>query len=70
MSYQYLYCPACAMRRAAFDYHCSVCGSLVRRPAAPAAHVTHQTLRAWQPIVQASAPVDARQSAEREAVAA
>jgi hypothetical protein len=33
MTYQYSFCPACATRRVAYDYRCTVCGGEVRRMA-------------------------------------
>jgi hypothetical protein len=64
MSYQYLFCPACATRRASYGYSCSVCGSLVRRTTvARQAPVTAREALNWKPVVQAPAatPVETRE---------
>ena len=47
MSYQYLFCPACHTRRAAYNLQCSVCGGLMRRTPI-ASHISPAVLR--QPV--------------------
>jgi hypothetical protein len=64
MSYQYLFCPACSTRRAAYGYCCSVCGTLVRRtPIARKAPATAREVLTWKPVVQApvTTPVETRE---------
>ena len=64
MSYQYLFCPACSMRRAAYGYCCSVCGTLVRRTTSTRhAPATAREVLTWKPVVQAPAasPVETRE---------
>lgn len=40
MSYQYLFCASCGLRRTGHGYRCTVCNGLLRHPvAAPAVHV-------------------------------
>jgi hypothetical protein len=68
MSYQYLYCPSCATRRAAHDYRCSVCNGPMRRSVISTNSLAQTTRRdpfTWQAIV----PVEAK-PAERQPVAA
>jgi hypothetical protein len=46
MSYQYLYCAACGVRRTGHGYQCSVCGGLLRRESPRPARTPHPvTLR-------------------------
>lgn len=63
MSYQYCFCPACGVRRAAYDFRCSVCEGVVRRT--PVSFRTAPTLdRAflkWSPIVLTDAALGKRQ---------
>jgi DNA-directed RNA polymerase subunit RPC12/RpoP len=47
MAYQYVFCPTCNMRRAAYGYRCSVCDSLVRRTPVQAARGLSPTNRVW-----------------------
>ncbi len=60
MSYQYLYCAACATRRAGHGYQCSVCGGLLRHDAqqkhAPIPLTQYATLRPATPVA-AESPV-------------
>ena len=56
MSYQYLFCPSCGLRRTGHGYRCSVCNSLLRR-AEPSRPIGLTDLR---PLVRADRPADAR----------
>ena len=59
MSYQYLFCATCGLRRMGHGLRCTVCNSLLRRPsAARPVHVapplTFEALRrAWQDLPEA-----------------
>jgi hypothetical protein len=67
MSYQYSYCPACGMRRVAYQLRCSVCGGLVRRTPV-GVHTTpgaHRVLLNWR----AGHPSAARAAEPRAAAA-
>jgi hypothetical protein len=54
MSYQYLYCAACATRRAGHGYQCSVCGGLLRHDVeqqhAPTPYTLYTTVRPEAPV--------------------
>jgi len=61
MSYQYCFCPACGVRRAACDYRCSICGGLVRRtPVSLRTASTPAELLRWRPIVLTEATLRKR----------
>jgi hypothetical protein len=56
MSYQYLFCATCGMRRMGHALRCTVCNSLLRRPAAARAALpmSFEALRrAWQDLPEA-----------------
>ncbi|MBV9545568.1 MAG: hypothetical protein JOY61_14450 [Chloroflexi bacterium] len=55
MTYQYLFCPTCGLRRMGHGYRCTVCSSLLRREvlATPAARPVLRTLVSVRPTVQA-----------------
>jgi hypothetical protein len=59
MSYQYLFCATCGLRRMGHGLRCSVCNSLLRRPnAAQPIHVSQPLSlealrRAWQDLPEA-----------------
>ena len=64
MSYQYLFCASCGVRRTGHGFRCTVCNSLLRRPhAARPVHVSEPLSlealrRAWQELPEADkAPV-------------
>ena len=44
MTYQYLFCPTCGLRRMGHAYRCSVCSSLLHRDVI-ASHAAHPALR-------------------------
>ena len=59
MSYQYLFCASCGVRRSGHGFRCTVCNSLLRRPHAarplqPSLPVSLEALRrAWQDLPEA-----------------
>ena len=59
MSYQYLFCANCGVRRTGHGFRCTVCNRLLRRPhSAPPVHpsqpMTLEALRrAWQELPEA-----------------
>ena len=59
MSYQYLFCATCGMRRMGHALRCTVCNSLLRRPSAAQPVHANQPLtlealrRAWQELPEA-----------------
>jgi hypothetical protein len=59
MSYQYLFCATCGVRRVGHSFRCSVCDSLLRRPE----QRPQMQVRQLRPIVRVTTP-------ERQPVAA
>jgi hypothetical protein len=57
MSYQYLFCAACGVRRTGHDYVCSVCGGLLRHEVQqkhqPTPFTLQTTLRGQNPVTAA-----------------
>jgi hypothetical protein len=57
MSYQYLFCATCGMRRMGHALRCTVCNSLLRRPAATTRAAMPMSLealrRSWQDLPEA-----------------
>ena len=59
MSYQYLFCATCGLRRTGHSLRCTVCNSLLRRPhSAPPVHARQPLSlealrRAWQELPEA-----------------
>jgi hypothetical protein len=57
MSYQYLFCATCGMRRTGHGYQCSVCGGLLRhevqRKHAPTPYGLQTSVRGQLPVTSA-----------------
>jgi hypothetical protein len=56
MTYQYLFCASCGVRRTGHNFRCTVCDSLLRR----VEHRPRPNMLTLQPLVRAEQPTPAR----------